>query len=227
MGDHLRANGHLPAAAAGAYAFGKTREELEPILVAAREHLAEEPGALEVDLRLPDGRRIAGRVGEIRSGVVGRAQAGRLHGRHRLAFGIEVAAASAAGAVRSGLLVGAGARGEAELYEVRAPSEPRRWLAELVALRDLGMRSPLPFHADPGWEFVRPRRPRDKDSPRQRAHKAWVSLLEGDGSGRAPDPEARQAFAGAPFPMEEGAYDPDFTELARIIMRPLLPEGDG
>ncbi len=146
-----RRRGDLPP---GPLATTKLRDigrTVEALLVACEAERATPPQSVDVSVPV-DGaspRRLAGTVGGVRGKTVLSVVYSNLAGKHRLAAWVRHLALTASlddSALRS-VTVGRGRSGTARRSIVGgvAPATARRVLADLVALRDAGLRAPVPM----------------------------------------------------------------------------------
>jgi len=105
--------------------------------------------AVEVDAALANGRRVTGSVSGLRGRTLLRLQYSRLAPGHRLQAWVDLLAlaASAPGTATQAVVLGRGGSGSSGLSRLRAPEpdDARALLLDLVRLRDLGLRVPLPL----------------------------------------------------------------------------------
>nr|WP_064570115.1 exodeoxyribonuclease V subunit gamma [Gordonia sp. LAM0048] len=163
------------------------------------------PRTLDILVRLPDGRRVHGTVGEVFGdtgpAAVVRATYSKLKAKQQLSGWITllaVAAAAtqgndAAGSVESAVLVGRAARGGGtSTVRFRRPEDPVPLLYDLVRLRDEGLRRPLPLPLEPACTFV------ENDGPGRRSTFSLANARRNfeDKFGPARDPHVRLAFGG-------------------------------
>ena len=206
----LSARGMLPAGATGMRVFSGLARELAPYAEAHRRWRGEEPPAsraFELDL---GGVRLQGRLADVHAGGALRVRIGKDTGTSAIRHGLDWLVASALGLplveVRDDPDGGIGAYAKPALE----PAQARDALRSLLALRDAGLRAPLPFAPYSSWAFYT-----GKDAKRgiDAAADKWRGssdngYAEGNGEalrqafrGRDPfaDAASRQAFADAAY----------------------------
>ena len=212
------------------------------------------PAMLDVDVTLPDGRRLYGTVPNVFGQRFVTATYSRLKAKQQLTEWIRIVAVAAAAdqgnpvadRVDSGVVVGRAARGAgAARVTFGRPDDAARILHDLIRIRDAGLEQPLPLPAEaaaafaqhdaggrrPDWGLVNARR---SFSGKFGAHlQPHVRLVFG-GDALAEvtfeDILARKAvednvLAGIMAPADPD--DPLFCALARAIWSPLLQNGEG
>ncbi|MDM7853665.1 exodeoxyribonuclease V subunit gamma [Cellulomonas alba] len=158
-----RRRGHMPPGALGGAALASVRNEVDPLLVAARRHLDGPGTPLEVDVELPGGRRLAGTVHGVRGDVVARAVYSRLGPKHRLRAWVHLLALTASHPDRRLTAVtvarGDGASAQPRVAKLRAPGpdDAMHVLRSLVELYDEALREPLPLPLQTSWAYARHR----------------------------------------------------------------------
>jgi len=192
---------------------------------------------VDVDVDLGNGRRLSGTVTGVhlaaQSGVLASSSYSTLAGKHRIAAWVRLLAVSATQPERSwrALTTGRGQFGRpTRRSTLQPPADPLAVLNELLALRDSGLREPLPL--GPGASAVYAERRSSGSSLEEAtdaAAKEWNGRF-GDctdrhliyAHGRAPRFEP--LLAAAPEPDEAGWYpEPSrFGVLSRRLWTPLL-----
>jgi exodeoxyribonuclease V gamma subunit len=104
---------------------------------------------VDIDLDLGDGRRLSGTVTGVHAGVLASSSYSSLAGKHRIAAWVRLLAIAASRPERSwqALTTGRGAFGRTRRSTLNSPTDPLAVLKELLALRDQGLREPLPLIA--------------------------------------------------------------------------------
>ncbi|WP_055475405.1 exodeoxyribonuclease V subunit gamma [Gordonia sp. HS-NH1] len=163
------------------------------------------PRTLDVLVRLPDGRRVHGTVGDVFGdtgpAAVVRATYSKLKAKQQLSGWITLLAVAAAATqgnpearpVESAVLVGRAARGGGtSTVRLRRPEDPVSLLHDLVRLRDEGLRRPLPLPLEPACTFV------ENDGPGRRSTFSLANARRtfDDKFGPANDPYVKLAFGG-------------------------------
>lgn len=158
-----RRRGHMPPGALGGATLAEVRTQVDPLLVAARRHIDGPAASLDVDVTLPDSRRLGGTVHGVHGDVVARAVYSRLGPKHRLRAWVHLLALSASQPHRRFTAVtvgrGAGASTQPRVARLRAP-EPDvaiRLLSSLVELYDEAMCEPVPLPLQTSWAYARQR----------------------------------------------------------------------
>ncbi len=139
--------------------------------------------AVEVDAPLADGRRVIGSVSGLRGRTLLRLQYSSLSAKHRLEAWIDLLAlvVTDPGSVDGAVVVGRGSRSTSGLSRLRAPGadDAARYLQEVVALRDLGLRTPLPLplRTAAAWAATRFRQGSERNA-RFEAQKSWETTFD-------------------------------------------------
>ncbi|MBC7373362.1 MAG: exodeoxyribonuclease V subunit gamma [Frankiales bacterium] len=159
-----------------------------------------------------DGRRLTGTVSGLHGQVLVRATYSRLAPKHRLTAWVQLLAAGLPTAVT----IGKGAFGRVAVSTLTLPADPLAVLGDLVALRDEGLRAPLPIATAASHAYASRRAAGDTDSEAPAAaRKAW-----GDMFGDATDEHVRYVHGG-----DVDAFlgtGTRFAALARRLWDPLL-----
>jgi exodeoxyribonuclease V gamma subunit len=159
--------GVVPPGPLGARLLDTIGGDVERVAAAAIPHLTGVPDAHDVEITLPGGRRVAGTVGNLHGDVILSANYARLGPKYRLRAWLSLCALTAAVPGRRWRAVTIG-RDRFTPSPRRSTLGPighdvaLRVLADLVALRDEGMRAPLPMamktshgYAEGGLEHAR------------------------------------------------------------------------
>ena len=218
--------GHLPPGRLGWRKAGEVQESAANLAVAALTHRQVAPAAHDVDVELPDGRRLTGTVSPVHGDRLVAVEYSRLGGKHLLASWVRLLALAAHDDDHNwtALAIGRAPRGSQAAQRLLSPGAdgPRALLADLVALYDAGRRAPLPLPIKTSYAWAAARHV--GDDPREAAGKKWRS-------GRYPAEDADPAQVrvwGAHAPLdrllEPGPLGPDFTlpVLAERLWLPLL-----
>jgi len=171
-----RLRGELPPGPLGRAALREIGGAVDALLHATETERAEPPTALDIAVALPGGRRLAGTVAGVRGGIVLDVGYSSLGPKPRLAAWAKLLAAvaqSGDGGLRA-IAVGK-ARGGAErcLLGGVEPIAAAEILADLVALRDKGLRAPLPMAAKTSAAYAQARQRMSEANARARASKEW------------------------------------------------------
>lgn len=219
-------------------------------LVAALERDGFPPGpsgAIQVDIELPDGRRLFGAVPQVRDGTALQCVYSRLGPKHRLAAWVRVLALTAdrPDDAPAALTVGRGERAGTVATSYLGPAagpgiDRARWatdrLTAIVDLYDRGMTAPLPMACATSARWAEGRRDGlDDEGVLSGAGGKWLS--SGDIPGERDDAEhvftygrfsdVRTLMEERPWPDETGPGWADdeptrFGRLARRLWEPLL-----
>ncbi len=226
--------GELPPGPLGARAWRRIGIRVDSLLKACAAERVQAARAIDIAVPLEDGRMLAGTVGGVRGDTILSVSYSTLAPKHRLTAWVRYLAATAGsaatGAEFHAVTVGREGdhAGRSVLHGVEA-TQARRVLAELISLRDAGLREPLPLALATSAEYARRRSRRmSVDNALAGARTSWET------DRFAPDrddPEHVLVF-GAQTPLERLLADsvgepyPDettrFGALARIVWTPLL-----
>lgn len=148
------------------------------------------PRTVDVRVDLGGGRTLAGTVTGVHGAAVLRSTYSRLNAKHRLRAWVQLLALAAAGPAPGpapgdhqpwrAAVTGRGMRVPAT-STLTAPADPRAVLLALVALRDAGLREPLPMAAATSAAYAIARHGGENaDRAVEAAAKAWTSEFGGD-----------------------------------------------
>ena len=227
-----RARGLLPPGALGGGVLAASRAKAGAIAqaseVAAGADRTSHRTSLEIDVALGDGRRVIGVVPDVVGTTIACTTASSIKAKHRIAAWARLVAATAAHpelALRS-VTVG-GARGDPRTVTFSTLGTTRderaavalAHLTDLVALRDEGMRRPLPLPVDAGRRYAEVIGAGNApDEAQVEAGKYWTSSFDWDKEDR--DPEHVLAFGGE-LTIEQLA-ELGFGQLATRLWMPVL-----
>jgi len=220
--------GHLPPGRLGWRQVGAVRETAMALAVAAMTHRQVTPRTYDVDVTLPDGRRVTGTVGPVYGDRLVSVGYSRLGGKQLLASWVRLLALSAQDEDHqwTALTIGRVTRGDTPAQRLLAVGGdgPVRALADLVALHDLGRRAPLPLPVKTSHAWATARHL--GDDPMAAAEQKWRSNRY---PGEDADPASVRVWGhGAPLSrlVEPGPLGPDATlpVLAERLWLPLLRE---
>lgn len=191
--ERERRRGVVPPGELGRRILDRVVRQAVPLARAALEEgRGREPRAVDVDVDLGDGRRLRGTVPEVHGDLLLRVSYSRLGAKHRLHSWIKLLALTASdedSAWRS-LTIGRAERGGADVDCSRIgllDHRSREWLRELVALRDEGLREPLPLPLKTALAYTRNRRTMmAADEALHRARRLWTKDGRYDGEQAAP-----------------------------------------
>lgn len=139
--------GTLPPFALGLRTLAPIEEKARAIGVAAQSQQTGRRDTVDVLVRLPDGRRLYGTVGDVFDERLVAVNYSRLAPRHRLSAWIAVLAIAAGSprTVREAVVIGgvSGREPGAAISRLTLPDDPAAVLTLLVAIRDAGLRAPM------------------------------------------------------------------------------------
>ncbi|MGZ8179491.1 exodeoxyribonuclease V subunit gamma [Williamsia sp. SKLECPSW1] len=141
--------GMLPPFAFGRRALDDIVDLVDRIVAAAGPEAQTPRVTVDVDVALPDGRRLTGTVDSLRKGEGGlravTASFSRLSAKRRIAAWVTlVAVAASVPEVIGARTVGRGRGSRIGVADLSVPEDPVALLSDLVALRDRGLQEPLP-----------------------------------------------------------------------------------
>jgi exodeoxyribonuclease V gamma subunit len=194
--------------------------EVEVLVAAALPGFSAPARQADIAVELGAGRRLSGTVNGLRDGVVVRATYSRLAPKHRLTAWLSLLASGAATAVTTGR---GRYRGPAT-SSLALPSDPGSVLRDLVALRDEGLREPLPIATGASFAYAERRRAGDsEDEALAAAAKEWGSRFgEGTDASLAYVLGADPSFDRLAAAPGTGSDSTRFGELALRLWTPLL-----
>ncbi|MGC5258813.1 exodeoxyribonuclease V subunit gamma [Gordonia sp. DT218] len=241
--------GTLPPFAFGTRELKVISADVEDVFAAASAARSGSSQTTDVVVPLPDGRRLHGTIGDIFAGTTVTATYSKLRAKQRLGAWVRLLALAAvahgdgsATQMHAALVVArrTGRSGGVARSLFAVPDDPLAILADLIALRDAGLRRVLPLPLDPAADFADHHR---RTGRVDRALPAARKAFEGDfGAGRdrylrlaytgdvtsavgfdalidEPMPDDRR-FCGLELPGDVG--DPLFAGLARLVWEPLM-----
>jgi exodeoxyribonuclease V gamma subunit len=210
------AGGALPPGELARRPLAEIKSVVERLAAEAEE--MEAVASVEVDLVLPDGRRLAGTVAGVCGGTIRTVSYSRVRARERIKAWVRLLALSAAHAERSydSVVIGRARserRYDAQVTVARIPPVPDalEQLATVIELYDHGMREPLPLPPETAAAYAQ--------SGEEAAREAWTSEWGYDKEDRAP--EHVRVFGGV-IPFEQLIAQPGFDEYAHRLWDPLL-----
>jgi exodeoxyribonuclease V gamma subunit len=238
------ARGELPPGPLGSTLLQETGDVVDQLVATAAPHRTSSPRTLDVDVELGEGRRVVGTVNGVHGNTVLTVTYSRLQAKQRLRAWVELLALTASQPDHAwqGVVIGRGERlsaAVATLGPVDA-DHARSLLAELVAVRDAGLRVPLPLPMATTAAYAAERHAgRRPDLAESAARAAWTSsfgwpredadpehvLLWGES---APFDALRDWTCPVPEPGSGYASEPSvFGRLACRVWLPLLGEDSG
>jgi exodeoxyribonuclease V gamma subunit len=154
------ARGSLPPGRLGARVLSQVVARVDALLAASEQARAVEAETVDVEIDLPGGRRLVGTVSGVRGDVLLSVTYSSVRAKQRLKAWLELLALTLAQPDRAerALVVGRSKDG-ADPWSVGPvrPDDARAPLLDLVALRDLGLRTPLPLPPKTGEGYARRR----------------------------------------------------------------------
>ncbi|MBS43580.1 MAG: exodeoxyribonuclease V subunit gamma [Nocardioides sp.] len=218
--------GALPPGRLGWRISGDVRGRAMNLAVAALTHRQVEPRAVDVDVRLPGGRRVTGTVGPVYGDRLVSVGYSNLAGKQVLESWIRLLALAAHDDDHHWTALSVGRRPRSTQAGQRllavGGDGPVEALADLVALYDVGRTAPLPFPMKTSWAWATARH--SGDDAREQASRKWKS-------GRYPgeDSDAAHVRVWGPWApletlLEPGVLGPDHTlpALSERIWAPVL-----
>ena len=148
--------GSLPPFRLGGQVFQRIAGDVESLVTAAAP-LHEKPSeSRDVTVELGGGRRLSGTVPGVHEGVVVRTIFSRVAPKHRVAAWVALLALSASeSGDRSAVVLGRGKYGgRLARSDIKSPPDPAATLRDLVAMRDAGLRAPLPLPTTAACEYA-------------------------------------------------------------------------
>ena len=161
------------------------------LAVAALTHRQTTPRSHDVDVALPDGRRLTGTVGPVYDGRLVEVGFSRLGGKQLLQAWVRLLALAAHDPDKhwTALVVGRAARGTTVAQRLLGPADhaPDVLLRDLVDLYDRGRREPLPLPVKTSYAWASA--VHQGDDPLQAAERRWKSsLYPGENAAARPRP---------------------------------------
>jgi exodeoxyribonuclease V gamma subunit len=241
----LRARGEVQPGAPGRVQAARIAETAADLHAAAAS-LREPARTRVVDLPLPDGRRLVGRVPDVGpAGPVLLSPSGVHKPRNLMIAWVRLLALAAGGHATAAWVVGKAPRGDgAATLRLRAPDAPLDALCALIDAFDAAVRAPVLLLpgvspavaarlAEPAEDgAVGPDRPDAAWIARRAADGAWSSAgFDGATRGDVTDDAVRTVLGDAPpYLTADGALDPAAVTLAWAVWGPLyahLSDGEG
>jgi exodeoxyribonuclease V gamma subunit len=188
-----RARGDLPPLTLGDALLRELQPPVDQLASEAATWLTPERTAQDIDLVLPDGRRLSGVVGGLHGDVLVTVTFSKIKAKQRIRAWVELLALTASDPGRewTSVLIGRSpvkGRTVARYTLPRlSPVEAPLALALLVAVRDLGLRTPLPLPVDCCAAYAGERRSGGLDRAFFEAAKPWTSGYNFSGDDVDPD----------------------------------------
>ncbi|GAB3774236.1 exodeoxyribonuclease V gamma subunit [Nocardioides ginsengisegetis] len=223
--------GTLPPGGLGTTALQQVVEESQKLFTRTAPLREGQGRSLDVDIDLGDGRRVTGTVSGIYGSKVVSLGYSRLKARQRLSSWVDLLALSAAFPDESFTAHAVGKDRAGPLRALSGPLDHRAttWLRDLVELRDLGLRRPLPvpLATAQAWADAHARELRGDDRPpAHAAARAWVTDPNNSFGILGEDADASHVRVfGERAPLSV-LVDAGLPELAWRIWEPLLTGGE-
>ncbi|QBR92705.1 exodeoxyribonuclease V subunit gamma [Nocardioides euryhalodurans] len=207
--------GSLPPGQLGWRKAQEVRDQAMALAVAALTHRQTTPRSHDVDVALPDGRRLTGTVGPVYDGRLVEVGFSRLGGKQLLQAWVRLLALAAHDPDKhwTALVVGRAARGTTVAQRLLGPADhaPDLLLRDLVDLYDRGRREPLPLPVKTSYAWASA--VHQGDDPVQAAERRWKSSLY-PGENELPA-HVRVWGRHAPLPAVLGEVRPDEDDLGQ------------
>jgi exodeoxyribonuclease V gamma subunit len=221
--------GTLPPFRLGGEVFHRISGDVEALVTAAAPLYTKPAEVRDVTIDLGDGRRLSGTVTGLHGDVLVRAIFSRVAPKHRVAAWVGLLALAASEPDRWSAVVLGRAKFGSRLQrsDIAAPPDPVAVLRDLVALRDEGLRAPLPLPTVAACEYATRRHRGDSvDLAVDAAETSFTATFGGDGQ----DAYVRYLYDGdfgaiiaEPAPAASAADEPSrFGALATGLWAPLL-----
>jgi exodeoxyribonuclease V gamma subunit len=189
------ARGLLPPGALGHEVLGQARDKAVAIVASAHTVAAGRRSSLDIDVGLPDGRRLVGTVPELVGDVVRATTFSKVSAKVRLAAWVRHLAATAAHPERTITTATVGWGGKAPLVArlplLAATPDGRKdraleLLGVLLDLRDRNLCEPLPIYTATSHRYATSVRS-GRESPMDDARGYWTSTYDWDKEDREPE----------------------------------------
>jgi exodeoxyribonuclease V gamma subunit len=171
--------GTMPPGPLGVAHLRDIGPKVENLLAASTLERELPPESHDVDVRLADGHRLTGTVGDVRGEVLLSLTYSRLAARHRLLAWIDLVALTVAQPDRDWRAVvvgrGRGKSAQRSMFDPLAPADAADALDELVALYRAGLRSPLPLPVKTAAAYAERRNHSDTPTAREGAAREWLN----------------------------------------------------
>jgi exodeoxyribonuclease V gamma subunit len=171
--------GDLPPGPLGEKVLDKVVGEVDLLINASTIEREHPPESYDVDVAQPDGTRLTGTVGDVRSNVILSMTYSKLGPKQRLRAWVELVALTVAQPDRNWRAVAVGRGGRGPMRSLLGPlplTEAEAALSELIALYRTGLVWPLPLPVKTSAEYAFPRERGGRvQSARKVAEKSWMS----------------------------------------------------
>jgi exodeoxyribonuclease V gamma subunit len=234
--DHCRQaewrRGALPPGRLGARILDDVCAEVEQVVEDATRFRDGPALAVDLAVELPGGRRVTGTVSGLYGGRLVHTSFGRVSAKRRFRTWLTLLLRAAAVSDSTSAAVSIGRRGCVEFGPISG-TEARGWLADLVALYELGLCEPLPLASKTSYEYAVARRrgaapgEAEKAAYKEWHHRDWGESKEADHErvyGPAPAFSVlTAALPGIPDGSDEWPAEPTrFGALSRRWWDPML-----
>lgn len=174
-----RRRGLLPPGPLGDRELERSRPEVQRLFALAAPLRTETARSVDVDVELPDGRRVVGTVADVHPGHALRVTASTVQGRQLLEAWVDVLALAVADEARPVHVVGRvpnGYRKAPGVVTLAAPTpdEARGFLADLLDLHALGRTRPLPLPVRTSQTYADLARRTSSANALAKAERDWV-----------------------------------------------------
>jgi exodeoxyribonuclease V gamma subunit len=223
--------GALPPGALGSRVLGRLSAQVEPLVAATAAVRAEPERSVDVSVDLPGGP-VPGTVGSVHGDALVRVVYSRLGPKHRLRAWVQLLALAAARPDTgwTAVTVGRGAKGTVQRSTLGPlpAGVARAALADLVALREQGLRAPLPVAVRTSATYAAARRTMTVANALAKADQDWTG---GSFPGEQDDAAQRLVWGdGAPLsvllaeqvPLDARGETTAFGALSRRLWEPVL-----
>ena len=223
--------GTLPPGGLGSGALTRVDAESQQLFARTADLRVGEHRAVDVDVDLGEGRRLSGTVSGLYGAKLVTLGYSRLKPRQRLLSWIDLLALSAARPDESYTAHAVGREKAGPRRALAGPLDHRavEHLRTLVALRDAGLRSPLPLpiQTAAAWAEGRVRELRGDDvSPVELARRAWTTDPHNTFGIQGEDADAHHVLAFGPGAPVEVLLDAGLETSAWQVWEPLLAGGE-
>ncbi|MCO8276751.1 exodeoxyribonuclease V subunit gamma [Actinoplanes sp. TRM 88003] len=215
--------GTVPPGPLGSRLLDTIAAEVQPLADAARPLVDGSPEAVDVAVRLPDGRVLSGTVGDVYDDTIVSVSFSRVSPKTRLRAWLNLLALTAGRPDQPwrSIVIGRGKRGRPakSTFGPIDAAVAGQLLADLVALADEGLREPVPLALKTSHAYARARLARaDTESAYAKARAEWTKY---DGVGESEDAEHEMVWGAEPA-LERLLADPArFDALAMRVWTPL------
>ena len=179
--------GSLPPGAMGLGQLDRIEQQAGELFTATVDLRTRQARSVDVDVLLPDGRRVTGSVADVRGSQVVRVEYSSLSAKRRLAAWIDLVALTAADPDHawSAVIVGKHRAGPRMARLEQIEDDAQALLMDLLDVREEGLCAPLPLHPKLAWAWIEETRSEGRSA--FSARKEWQGAFGSD-SGLDEDP---------------------------------------